>query len=79
MKTATVRQVRNAFPTLLRRVEKGEVVTITRRGKTVAALTPPPRKAAKQPWARRAEELAELFPVPLKGRTMADLISEDRD
>jgi prevent-host-death family protein len=79
MKTATVRQVRNAFPTLLRRVEKGEVVTITRHGKAVAALTPPPRAAARRPWTGRAERLAALFPEPLKGTTMAGLISEDRE
>ena len=78
MSTATVRQIRNEFPALLRRVAHGETVTITRHGKTVAALSPPPVRP-RPCWTERAERLAALFPAPLKGATVADLISEGRD
>jgi len=40
MKTATVRTLRNDYATLLRRVEQGEEIGISRRGKLVARLVP---------------------------------------
>jgi antitoxin (DNA-binding transcriptional repressor) of toxin-antitoxin stability system len=42
MKTATVRQVRHDFGTVLNWVEEGEHVEISKRGKVVALMTPPP-------------------------------------
>lgn len=42
MKTATVRQLRHEFGTVLALVEQGEEVGITKRGKTIALLSPPP-------------------------------------
>ena len=45
MKTATVRTLRNDYAKLLRRVETGEEISISRRGTIVAKLVParPPR------------------------------------
>jgi prevent-host-death family protein len=43
MKTATVRQLRRDFGSVLNWVEEGETVSISKRGKTVALLSPPPR------------------------------------
>lgn len=42
MKTATVRQVRHDFGTVLNWVEEGEQVEVSKRGKVVALITPPP-------------------------------------
>lgn len=42
MKTATVRQLRHDFGTVLNWVEEGERVEISKRGKVVALMTPPP-------------------------------------
>ncbi len=78
MKTANVRQIRNAFPSLLRRVEKGETVTITKRGKAVAAITPLPRKKGGKPWADHEEWLLAQFPEPLEGVTAAGMVSYGR-
>lgn len=78
MGTATVRQIRNEFPALLRRVAHGETVTITRHGKTVAALSPPPTRSRPR-WTEREERLDALFPAPLKGAVMVDLVSAGRD
>ena len=42
MKSATVRQLRHDFGTVLTWVEEGEPVEISKRGKVVALITPPP-------------------------------------
>ena len=41
MKTATVRELRGEFPRLLRWLQAGETVSISRRGHVVARLVPP--------------------------------------
>ena len=40
MKTETVRTLRNDYAKLLRRVETGEQISISRRGRIVARLIP---------------------------------------
>ncbi len=40
MTTATVRNLRYEFPTILKRLEQGEEVAITRRGKLIGTLVP---------------------------------------
>lgn len=42
MKIATVRQIRHDFGTVLNWVEEGEQVEVSKRGKIVALITPPP-------------------------------------
>lgn len=42
MKTATIRQIRHDFSTVLGWVEEGEQVEVSKRGKVVAMITPPP-------------------------------------
>ncbi len=39
---ATVRDLRYDFPAVLSRLHKGERIAITKRGKVVAQLSPPP-------------------------------------
>ena len=41
MTKATVRDLRYDFPAVLSRIEQGEAVVITKRGKVVARLMPP--------------------------------------
>jgi prevent-host-death family protein len=41
MKTATVRQLRHDFGTVLNWIEDGERVEISKRGKIIALLSPP--------------------------------------
>jgi prevent-host-death family protein len=52
MKTATVRQLRHDFGTVLNWVEGGEQVGISKRGKVVALLTPPPATVPGRPKKR---------------------------
>jgi antitoxin (DNA-binding transcriptional repressor) of toxin-antitoxin stability system len=52
MKTATVRQLRTAFPRIESWLAEGETVAITKRKKVVANLSPPPRPV-KPDFAKR--------------------------
>ena len=58
MKTTTVREVRHAFPKVLRWVQEGETVNVTRRGRVVVQMIPPaaqkPRKVQMPDFAARA-------------------------
>jgi prevent-host-death family protein len=56
MKTATVRELRNHYADLLRRVQAGEEIAISQRGKIVARLVPEkPASPAKVDWANAPE------------------------
>ncbi len=82
MKTATVRQVRHAFPSVLRHVQNGEAVAITSRRKVVATLNPPPSALTvtrRRPWADLDQRLAALSKQSLAKVSGADLLSQDRD
>jgi prevent-host-death family protein len=69
MKTATVRQVRHDFGTVLDWVSEGEQVEISKRGKVVALLTPPP--AAKPARARKRPDLAARLKLRDGGRAIS--------
>ncbi len=76
-KTVGVWWARTHLASLLERVEKGETITITRRGKPVAKLVP------VEPGRRRTREEAIdallAFPRrPLNGITIRELIEEGR-
>ena len=48
MKTATVADLRNRFPSVYRWIEEGETVELTKRGKIIARIVPaPPAKPRK--------------------------------
>ncbi len=82
MKTATVRQIRNAFPEVLRHIRNGESVAITSRRKVVATLTPPaaPKAASRaRPWANLPARLAELQQQPMLAVSGAELVAEGRE
>jgi antitoxin (DNA-binding transcriptional repressor) of toxin-antitoxin stability system len=56
MKTATVRDLRNRYTSLLRWISAGEEILITRRGVVIARLSPEtPRSARKVNWAASRE------------------------
>jgi antitoxin (DNA-binding transcriptional repressor) of toxin-antitoxin stability system len=77
MKTATVRQIRNAFPTVLRMLKNGESIAITSRRKVVATLSPPPALTRpRQAWPDLETRFSGTGDTSLN---MAELISADRD
>jgi antitoxin (DNA-binding transcriptional repressor) of toxin-antitoxin stability system len=47
MKTATVRQVRHDFGTVMGWVADGESVQVSKRGEVIALISPPAPKASK--------------------------------
>jgi antitoxin (DNA-binding transcriptional repressor) of toxin-antitoxin stability system len=72
VKTATVAELRNHFPRVLRWIEEGEEVQLTRRGELVALLTPPKRTKTR---TLRMPDFAgirrEVFGDDLKGRRLS--------
>ena len=62
MKNATVREVQHNLSAFLDRVERGEQVGITRRGRIVARLLPPAPKRRKAKWPDFAARMRRLFP-----------------
>ncbi len=69
MRTATIRQVRHDFGAVLEWVNEGEQVQISKRGKIVALLSPPP--AIKPPRARQRPDLAARLKMRDGGRVIA--------
>jgi len=76
MKNATVRQVRHDFGSVIAMVEEGESVAVSKRGRVIAVISPPPvekKRARKRPdFARRLKRMygETVFP--------GNIIVEDR-
>ncbi len=80
MKTATVRELRGEFPRLLRWLQAGETVSISRRGSIVARLVPPTADVAaefKLPdfAAQRRAIIGSRRPTPLP----RSIVAEERE
>jgi antitoxin (DNA-binding transcriptional repressor) of toxin-antitoxin stability system len=78
MKTATVRQVRHDFGSVLNWIEEGEQVEILKRGKIVALMSPPPAAKKRQPKKRPdfAARLKRIFGDKI---LPGDVIVEERE
>jgi antitoxin (DNA-binding transcriptional repressor) of toxin-antitoxin stability system len=76
MSTATVRDLRTKFPALARRLEDGEEIAITRRGKLIARLLPPPRRTAKKrvDWSKSAAVTRTRAGKPLSAAQTAAIL-----
>jgi prevent-host-death family protein len=76
MKTATVRELRNRYTQLLKWLEAGEEIVITRRGVTVARLVPErPRTKRTADWTKSAAfALDQLKLRPLTPKESAELL-----
>lgn len=60
MKTATVRELRNRYTSVLKWVSAGEDVLITRRGKVIARLSPETKQNAQiVDWASSPEVMRD--------------------
>lgn len=49
MKSASIRDLRYRFPEIERLLGAGETIEITRRGRPVGRLSPPPKRAKAKP------------------------------
>ena len=93
MATVSVRDLKNRLSEHLRRLEDGETITVTRRGKPVAVISPvEPRKDRISPGMRKLieEGIVEWSggkprgidrPVRLRGKgpTAAEIVIQGRD
>lgn len=70
MKTATVRDLRNQYTGLLKWIEAGEEIRITRKGKPIARLVP-------EPVASEQKALWRESPALLRDRSKAQKIPAD--
>jgi prevent-host-death family protein len=78
MKTATVRELRNHYAGLMKWIEAGEEIRITRRGKAIARLVPEPETAGrdadwrKSPACRRERNPSERLDAGLSSDIVHD-------
>lgn len=78
MKTATIRQIRHDFTTVLNWVEEGEQVEVSKRGKIVALITAPPvTKAVLQ--KKRPDFAARLKRIYGDTALSGNIIVAERD
>ena len=63
MKTATVRQLRHDFGSVLNWIQEGEQVEIRKRGKPVAVISPPPtpKRGRRKKRPNFAARLKRIF------------------
>ena len=79
MKTATVRQVQHTLANVIAEVQKGQEVTITKRGKVVARIVPAARAAASVSWPdSRARMNALTGGKPIKGTAPSRILRDQR-
>jgi antitoxin (DNA-binding transcriptional repressor) of toxin-antitoxin stability system len=69
MKSASIRQVRHDFNMVLGWIDTGEQVEISKRGKVVALLSPPP--PVKAPRARKRPDFAARLKKRDGGRVIS--------
>lgn len=79
MKSATIRDLRNAFPTVARWIEEGECVEITRSGKPFARLEPiEPESTAPLIIPDFLARLREHFPEETSSNGLSKVVDYDR-
>ncbi len=78
MKTASVRDLRNRYTSVLRWVSAGEDVLITQRGKVIARLSPETDQAVRKvDWASAPEVLRDRSSDPkLSAKQSAKILAE---
>jgi len=79
MKTASIRDLRNSFPTVAQWIEEGECVEITRSGKPFARLAPvDTSSSAPVNMPDFLARIRELFPNEKPGKGLSSVVDYDR-
>jgi antitoxin (DNA-binding transcriptional repressor) of toxin-antitoxin stability system len=78
MKTATLRKLRHDFGSVFAWVEQGEPVGISKRGKLIAILAPPPRPKPAKP-KKRPDFAARLKRIYGDLVLPGDVVVEERE
>ena len=79
MKTATIRDVQHNLSKILRWVEDGEEVVVTKHKRIVANIVPSTRRNRELKWPDFAQRMKKISPQPIDGRPLSRIISEERD
>lgn len=80
MRSITVREVQHRLSAILERVQRGEQVVITRRGKVVARLVPATRQRRRRVWPDFEARMKRIFPSGIpKGKAPSELIRAMRE
>ena len=77
MKTATVRQLRHDFGSVLSWIEDGEQVSISKRGKIIALMSPPVVKRVRR--KKRPDFIGRLKRIYGDKILPGDVIVEERN
>ena len=79
IKTTTVRELRNNYSKVLKWVSKGEEVEVTRRGKIVARVVPPPSvKVAQVDWSQSAALNRRAWSTTLTAGERASILADSQ-
>ena len=79
MRTVGAYEAKTHLPKLLEAVERGETIVITRHGKEVAHLIPPPGRKSEAELAEMVTKWREASKgITLGGLKIRDLINEGR-
>jgi prevent-host-death family protein len=88
MKTTGIKELKNRLSYYLREVKKGEKILITERKKVIATIVPVERvtedarllSLVKEGFAvwRGGKPAGSRAPVKIKGKTVAEMVLEDR-
>ena len=75
MLEVNVKEVRSKLGTLLRQVERGQDILLTRRGKEVACLIPPKKTGC----LRSMKEFRQSIAAPEQGLSLAVIAARDEE
>jgi antitoxin (DNA-binding transcriptional repressor) of toxin-antitoxin stability system len=78
MKTTTVREVQHNLTKILRWIEDGEVVVITRHKRAVAKLVPSVPKERQTQWPDFTERMKAVWGSVPKGKPVSRIIIDER-
>ena len=78
MKTTTVREVQHNLTKILRWIEDGEVVVITRHKRVVAKLVPSAPKDCRPHWPDFTDRIKGIWGNVLVGKPASRIIIDER-
>lgn len=79
MKTASVRHVQHHLAEVLRWVEEGEEVEITRRNRAIARIVPARAPSREIPWPDFVARAAVVWGKRAAGKPVSRIIIEERE
>jgi len=79
MKTATVRQIQHHLSEVLRWLEQGQEVQITKRNRVIARIVPARDQSRSVIWPDFVERSAAVWGKRPRGKSISRLIVEDRE